>query len=213
MNILEGLPETKLTPAEENALAVQKTDDSINTLIEHNLREAFPYARTCYPSLEDGESLQACYDGLRKAAKRFRPNQQRFFAYAKADIRGALCKIARTRDVVRRGPRELESLPDETDLHNEDSDEAVQPLKPLPALMRSSVEPDFNSINAREFWDIVQPILQSLLPEESMVIQLHFRGNLNLREIGSMLRLSRERIRQCKNSGLAKIKIKLAERL
>lgn len=220
MNILDGLPEEKLTPEQENALAVQKDIDSLNRLVEHNLREAFLYSRKCYSSLEEGESLQACYDGLMKAAKRFQPNRIRFFAYAKADIRGALTRMARTHDTVRRGPKELVSLNadnaeplDDFDEHTIDTSKTTEPKSGAQkALLQSSVEPDFDGINSREVWSQLEPAIAALSPEERLIIELHFKGNLNLREIGTMLRLSRARIQQVKHSALQKIKLKLVER-
>lgn len=220
MNILDGIPEEKLTLAQEWRCAVDKDHEA---LIMHSLREAFFYARGCYQcqSLSAGEILSACYAGLAKAAKRFRPNQIRFFGYAKADIRGELCRAGRNNHIVVNKAHgqihELEPLPErEEEDEEDDDDKSVElPCKVvrLENILLPPVMPEFDAIYVREEWAKLEPLLRSVLNDkERMILELNFQGGLNLRQIGSMLQCSRANVHHCKQCALKKIRNKLMDK-
>lgn len=202
-NILKDIPDAKLTPEREQELATRKDEDSLNELAMHSLREAFFYARRCWPGVESGELLSVCFTSLLAAARNFRPGRIRFFGFAKAHLRGALKKYARTQDVVKRGPRETEALPD-VEEETEDSDDTTvhrrtaEPAATMPAL---------EQIHIMELWGEVAPLLHKVLtPEEAMILELSFKGGLNLREIGELRGCSRAAMSLTKLSALKKLR-------
>lgn len=210
-DILAGLPEVALTTEQENTLALRKDDDSLNVLIEHNLREAFKYGRACFSNYDEGTVLSAAYDGLRKAAINFKPEQIRFFAYAKAYVRSALLRVARDNSLLKNYVKPVEALPDpEAQADAEDAadenDGRIYIKHPSP----ENVQPAWLDIFCHEAWETVRPVFEaSLSAEERCVILLNFQGGLNYREIGAMLGVSRARIGQIKKEGLARLKFKL----
>lgn len=212
MDILAGIPEEKLTPEQETELALQEDKTS---LVLANTREGFYYARGTYQSrgLDDGEILAACYDGLLSASKNFRPGGLRFFSFAKQHIRGALMKACRARNVVWK-VREVEPLLDTED-ENEDEDNVN--------LDRTTVRksdydhpcalPRFDDIFIREEFAQIAPLLRKGLNDrQRMIIELHFQGGLNLREIASMIGYSRAYVHLQKQAALKKIRNRLIER-
>lgn len=211
MNILDGIPEEKLLPEQEAELAQQEDKAP---LVLANLREAYFYARGCYQSrgMEEGEVLSACYEGLLSASKNFKPGGLRFFSFAKQHIRGALMKACRTRNIVWKG-REVEPLPDT----EEDEDENDVNLE------RSSVRkanydhpcdfPDFDEIFIREEFAQIAPLLRKVLNDrQRMILELHFQGGLNLREIAGMIGYSRAYVHIAKQTALKKLRNRLIER-
>lgn len=220
MNILDGIPEERLTLEQEWRCAVDKDHEA---LVMHSLREAFFYARGCYQSqsLSAGEILSSCYTALDKAAKRFRPNQIRFFGYAKADIRGALCRAARNNhtvvDKTSGKIHELEPLPErEEEDADDDDDKSVElPCKivRLENTLLPPVMPEFDAIYVREEWAKLVPLLLVVLNDkERMILELNFQGGLNLQQIANMLQFSRANVHHCKQTALKKIRNRLIDK-
>lgn len=207
--ILNGIPEERLTLEQEADLAKQEDK---TPLVLANLREAFFYARGCHQSRgqDDGEILSACYDGLLSASKNFKPGGLRFFSFAKAHVRGALSKAIRSHDVVRK-VREVEPLLD-TDEDSEDTVDAPytpEHRKELPACEL----PDFNELYIREEFAQIAPLLRKVLNDrQRMILELHFQGGLNLREIASMIGYSRAYVHIAKQTALKKIRNRLIDR-
>lgn len=205
-NILQGIPDTKLTAEQEQLLATRKDEDSLNELVMHSLREGFFYARRCFHGVDDDKLLSECYKGLMAAARNFRPGRISFFGFAKPSIRGALSKYLRTKDVVKRGPRETEELPDPEEVV-EDEDTSTVPRQPVE---REATMPAFEQIHIAELWSEVAPLMQNVLtPEERLVLELNFKGGLNLREIGELRGCSRAAMSLVKISALKKLKRRL----
>ena len=198
--ILQGLPEEKLTPTEEEylarwALQTPGEPEPIHKLTLHNLREALPYAtRCCRGALREDEIFSVCYAALMKAAKNFRPGGIRFFAYSKVYVRGELSRTWKTKDVVRSSslhetevepelPRlGLRTLTDSAEDEKEKSDGRVDVIEP------NFVEPAFASIDLKERWSLVAPLIGSALNErERTVVQLYYESGFSFEEIGDLL--------------------------
>lgn len=207
-NILSGIPEEALSKAEE-AQCVASGD--LAGLIEHTLREAFRYAKGCFQSkaLSDGEILAAAYDGLLAASKNFDPARIRFFAYAKPYVRGALCKVRKSHEVVKKGGV-VEPLPD---YDAEIDDEQVElPSAPPKRDLPPHELPDFDAVFLREEWARLAPIFKRVLDaRERMIIELHFLGGLNLREIADLLGVSRSDVQHAKQEGFKRVRNRLME--
>lgn len=204
--ILNGIPEERLLPDQETELASQEDKTS---LVLANLREAFFYARGCYQSRgqDDGEILSCCYDGLLSASKNFKPGGLRFFSFAKAHVRGALSKAVRSHDVVRK-VREVEPL---LDADEESEDTVDAPYTPdHPKELPACELPNFNELYVREEFAQILPLLRKCLTDrQRMVLELHFSGGLNLREIASLIGYSRAYVHLQKQAALRKIRHRL----
>lgn len=207
--ILTGLPEDKPTTEQEESWA--RSGDT-EALILNNLREAYYYCRGCYQSrsMSEGEVLSAAYEALTKAAKNFTPDNARLLAYAKPYLRGALSAAAREKDVVKK-VRDIEELTPEPD---DDDDKDVEVLNKI----RSSTHvpcalPDFEEMSIKEDWAEIVPMLRTLLTDkERLVLELNFRGGLNLQEIADLRGNSRAYWQLQKHNGLKKIRHCLLEK-
>lgn len=206
--VLQGVPDS-VSPEQEAAL-VQRVDKE--ELILVNLKEAFFYGKGCYQSrgMVDGEILSAAYDGLRAAARTFRPGGLRFFSFAKPHIRGALIKVTRAKYVVKKTP-DVEQLPDpEEGVGDEQSDDIVVETK--------TWKGEFTLPRLREFfvkdeYDQLAPLLRTVLNDrQRMIIELHFQGGLNLQEIAELIGYSRAYVHGAKQTALKKIRNRLIER-
>lgn len=223
--MITELPTETLTREQENNLARAKTEEAQNTLVLHSMREAIAYAyKCCRGGLTQDELFSLCYEYLQVAVKRFKPNRIRFFSYAKVDIRRGIAQTWRAKDVVRGS-----SLHEDEDFikpnresglrEDGDTDENLGPSQiynPITEITESPeifVEPEFEKIHLAERWGLVAPILRAKLTDtEFMVIDLYYNGNLVLREIGELLDITRERVRQIESEALKTIRLELMRR-
>lgn len=186
-----------------------------NMLILHAMWEAFFYARRCCrKKLPDDEIYSLSYDALCRAVENFKPGRVRFFAYSKVYVRGAICKEWKKKDVVKNSSSH-ESLMLEDDAYSKmgnrpdvdvDYDSglgigifgtekraayhATDFKKQM--ICCDDVDPDFSSINSREVWKILEPVLKDRLNKyEQRVLRMAYVEGLNFQEIGNKLGVSR----------------------
>lgn len=211
-NILNGIPEVgTLTIEQENQLA-GGDEAARETLILANLREAVHYLKGSAKtrSLSDGELLSAAYEGLQAAVVNFQPDRIRFFAYAKAFVRGAASKARRAHNVVKR-VRDTEPLPVEPT-----EDEVEDGELPCPQIIPSELPPcelpDYEGLFARDEWARILPRLRKILgPKQRAVLELHYLGGLNLREIADMLGVTRSDIQHTKQVALRMLRNRMSD--
>lgn len=210
MDILNGLPaKGELTPEQEGALA-----GDAPTLALHNMREAFAYAKKCCRGmLSDDEIYSSIYESLCAAAKNFKPNRIRFFAYAKPYIRGGLSLVWKSKDVVKRGKNMAMTHIDlyasaSTVEHHEDADGLTGILHreknpPIPP----STEPDIESVQLREEYALIQPLMKSMLTDkEQTVIAFRYKSGMTFERIGKLLDTSRADIQLTHARALKKLR-------
>ena len=212
-SLLKGIPEVgSLTPEQEGRLA-GGDEAALETLVLANLREGVYYAKGSASGcgFSDGELLSAVYDALSAAAQNFQPNRIRFFSYAKPYVRGAISRLRKSNDLVKR-VRTVEPLPVEpTDDEPEDGDISVRPTKP--AELPPCELPDFEGLFAREEFARLAPLLRSALDEKSrVVLELNYQGGLNLREIADLLGVTRSDVQHVRHAALKKLRLRLADR-
>lgn len=204
--LLTGLPMMRLTRAEEKILLEQ---NDLNTLIEHNLREAFCYGKGTFQgrSLSDGNILSAAYEGLASAAKNFDPDHGlRFFAYAKPYVRGSLCKVHRNEDKM----HQAGVLKEDTEDPDEENENNY--VSPRTGASPWCKVPDYEGIFVKEEWSRVKPVLEQVLDaRERMIIELNFLGGLNLREIADLMGVSRACVHHSRKEAFEKIRNHLME--
>jgi len=211
MNILSGLPETPLTLKQESAAV--KTAAGRTKLVLANMREAFSYSKnTSHGQLPDGDLFSLCYTALTNAAKNYKPNlnrrfaESRFFGYAKPYIRGEIRRTWSRLKIVANG--ECVEYIDEIQTDEDSEDKKCSYIKLLnpPNL----VEPEFDKIHIKERWARVAPILAwELNDQERMIVDLHYRGGFNFKEIGRMLEITRSAVQGTHSHALRKVRNRL----
>lgn len=211
MDILKGLPEIgTMSRHEENCIAGEPDSDTVLAL--HNMREAFIYAKKCCRGmLSDDDIFSCCYEALMKAAKNFKSNQIRFFAYAKPYVRGGVSSVWKSKDIVKRGKNAGLQL-EEYDYHSEDAEDAdgltgtlinEKPRANLPPIS----DPEIESIQIREEYKLLEPLLQSVLTDkEQTVIALKYKSGLTFQKIGELLDTSRPDIQVTHARALKKLR-------
>lgn len=203
-HVLDSIPEDKLTPEQEEVL--WRAGDKV-TIISHNLREAFFYARGSSQSrgLSEGEILSAAYDGLTAAMKNWELGRLKFLPYAKPYIRGALSRATRANCIVRT-VREAEPLPTE----EPEEEEETSYVPPRTVVEHS--EPELELVCLKEEWAQIRPVLFDVLDEkERIIIELSYVGSLNLREISDLLGVSRSDIHHGRMEALRKVRNRLMD--
>lgn len=169
-DLLNGLPEIgSLTRAQE-----VESIGSPEILVLHSMREAFYYAkRCCRGGLLDDEIYSACYDALCKAAKNFKPDKIRFFAYAKPYVRGALSTAWRGKDIVKgtKNAMELTECPVDSEdiLEKYEGAEGLTSILSVPKKMKYTAptcDPEIESIQLREEWRLVEPLIKTTLTDK-----------------------------------------------
>jgi RNA polymerase sigma factor (sigma-70 family) len=221
MKLLESLPE-KLTKPEEQYLAerIQKTakEDDINKLVLHSMRDGFLYSkRVSRARIADDELFSLCYRALYRNAKRYQPNRGvRFIAFAKAGIRGAVCRYWKTLDVVKNS-----SVHEDKDLKDCHPNKSNGPseygegeeLDIPPGSSEPSVEPDFQSIETREQMQLVNAAMEARLTEqERMVVDLCYKDGFSYQEVGNLLNITRSAVLLAHTKALKKIRLEMGSR-
>lgn len=178
MNPFSEIPNNPMTLPEEQKLACAGTDEAKTELVMRSLYEAVLYGRrVSKDTLRDEELLSLAYVALTQAAKNFKSGKQRFFTYAKVYCRGQIFKAMRGLDVVKNAY--LHEAPPE-DCGPED--ERIEP---------DFHEPEFDSINLKEIWSQVEPIMDKCFSEqERAVLTMRYSSGYCFREIGRLLGVS-----------------------
>lgn len=213
--LLKGLPDRILTREEEDALAVEirksKSEDKINTLVLHSMREAFSYGIACARKLPADEVFSLCYAALRSAAPNFKPGQIRFFAYCKQYVRGEICKAFNNLPIVK-GAKTQQFVPDcllgaEVGGDRDNREETLNHIDDMLRKKVDTVEPDMEGIMSRDEWRALLPIFQERLSElERMVLELRYQSGFNFFHIGSLLKVSRQATQAAHNRAINKVR-------
>lgn len=221
-DVLAGLP----------AIGSEPTDSSPETLALYNMREAFYYAQhCCHGKLTDDEIYSSVYGALCHAARNFKPGGGlRFFGYAKPYIRGGLSKVWRSKDVVRNKKGDFsyscESIQfDEPaqlaeELGGSEPPEGEGGITETIVLQKRALkipppktEFEIESVQLREEYSLLQPMLLSLTDKEQSVIALRYKSNLTFEKIGSLLGSSRADIQTTHARALKKLRCLLGQKL
>ncbi len=192
------LPEESLSPSEENFLANEiqhhkGNDDAVNRLTLHSMREAVRYAtKCCRGALREPELFSLCYAALMKAARNFKPDNIRFFAYAKVYVRGELARYWKNADVVRASSLHQSEDTPEIRRHwvhtimGHDMEQVV--IEDAESIEDDFIEPEFEAIDLREKLRVVLPLIESKLNErERTVLKLYYESGFAFEAIGAML--------------------------
>jgi len=199
--LIDQFPEGRLSRAAEAALSrrIQKGSEAAqNELVLATMRQALLYTyRTSNGTVADDERVSLCYQRLMRAAKRFDPSRGRFFAFAKAGLRGLMKTYWEDIGIVRNA-EEIVSL-DALEPKPNAPDES---LLPCPSRRRGReqltgeiAEPEFDAIYSRDEWsELLKRAGKKLDSRHRMVISLIYRGGLNGPEIGKLMGVTRSRV-------------------
>jgi RNA polymerase sigma factor (sigma-70 family) len=199
MSAFDSLPTASLTRAQEDALALRIQADGrpndVNKLVMSVIRESVIYGRrVSRDKISDEELISICYDALVKNARRFQPGRVRFFAFAKAGVRGAISRSWKVKDVVRNGT---------TEPHGEDDSSTPTPEQEI-------VEPDFQTIFTNDRWEHVAKVIERQCnAQEKTVLTLAYKSGFNFQEIGDMLNVTRSAIHSTHQRALKKVRCEL----
>lgn len=209
--LLRGLPTETLSPETEVALALAGDEESRNHLALHNMREGFFYAIACARILPPDEIYSLCYKALLAATRNFLPDRTaRFFSFAKPYIRGEISRTFKRYKVVTKA--ETTQIPMETGFETDDRWRPTEePTTNYDEFQRATaVEPDFQSIMARDEWASLKPLLAALKEKERMVLQLFYQSGFNFRQIGDLLNVSRSDIQATHANAIKKVRCQVA---
>lgn len=225
-SLIEQLPPVgTITAARELQLLTEGGESNLNEVCLGFMREAFAYAKTCAKSrLEEGEIFSLCYEGLMQAAsashRSKRVNKSRFFIYAKFFLRGQISRKWKLKDVVRNAESH-ESLDVPHACHSKLNHDFWLDNGHAPAyyeaiedvcVNRSQIPLDdstatFQSIDLREKWSVIGPVLTKCLNEhEMMILFLRYRCGFTFAEIGDRLAVSRQAVEKTHSSAMKKMR-------
>lgn len=187
--LIDQFPEGRLTREAEAALAEEiqaGSEAAQNDLVIATMRQALLYTRrTCDGKIRESERTSLCYQRLMRAAKRFDPARGRFFAFAKAALRGTMKTYWEDQGVVRNA-EEIVSLENVT----EDQPKATREM-----VTGEITQPEFDVIFARDEWaELLKKSGHRLDSQHRQVLSLIYRGGLNGPEIGKLMGVSRSRV-------------------
>jgi RNA polymerase primary sigma factor len=209
-----------LTRAEEQALARRRDDARargdeaeyralIAELVERNVGLAASVARRYSVRGSDREDLlQVACLGLLRAAEKFEPERGfKFSTCATWWVRQALSRAVQDSGLIRapagRPRRRVASLDAVLPGHEPDDHLA-------PRLVDDRGPTAFDAAAAALLREGTQDVLGTLPPREREVLRLRFglggTGGLTLEEVGQLLRVSRERVRQLEQRALARLR-------
>jgi RNA polymerase sigma factor (sigma-70 family) len=191
-------------------------EGDLNELVMRNMREAFLYTRGMARSLDEGALISVCYEALMRNAKRFDPARQRFFAFAKAGLRGA---IYRNYNKAKAGHPakgvQCKPVGERTHVHRDPA--IVSPLEAMQDYEQVSpenvIESDMEGIFTRDRWELVKPIVaQKCSEQEKMVLTLTYESGLNFQEQGDLLGVTRSAIQRTHWRAVKKLRTELTRR-
>jgi RNA polymerase sigma factor (sigma-70 family) len=217
MSPFEDLPNQKLDRASEALLAKAIAKGSRRArekLVLANLRAAVNYGKQFYAGIfSESELMGLCYSVLDSCAVKFEPDRQRFMAFCKCAIRGAIKRHWQTLDPVRNASvkRRKAGLDDGQPTFltfetatlgvkaNADPDETVE--------LMGTQDPDWSGIDSREraklVWDMVRAIVTE---REELILFCRYDQGFSFAEIGALLGLSRTLVQTDYRSAMKKLK-------
>ncbi len=213
---LDQFSSEKLTPSEEAVLALEiskGSEEALVKLVMANMHEAILYTRRCDTKVDERTRISLCYQELTMSARRFIPGRIRFFAFAKAGLRGRMMTYWKSLKVVRNASEIISS--DELDkppIHTKAlhwvsikrSKWYIQPTvrppspdddherSPREAVTGEIALPETDQIVIKDELALIKKTFYNRLSKQQwMILDLVYRGGLNFPEIGKLLGLTK----------------------
>ena len=233
MPLIDQFPKEKLTREQEAALSARikgGDEDATNELVLATMREALLYTgRTSHGEIGDDMRVSLCYQRLMRAAKRFDPAQGRFFAFAKAALRGVMQTYWEDKGTVRNAKSTVsldglsgwsganvdisQRAPYRPAFASGNSDDAAPSQDVREVATGEVTEPEFDLIFARDKWFEIQKLVaHKINSRQRMVLSLIYRGGLNCPEIGKLIGVTRSRVHAIHREAIKIIRDTLASK-
>ena len=215
---LDQFSSEKLTPEAEADLAEQikqGSDSALTVLVMANMREALLYTgKVCDGKLDEGTRVSLCYQEMCMSARRFKPGGIRFFAFAKAGLRGRMKNYWESLRVVRNGEptvslENLDNTHKRTAIPRSPDDDPEHSDRE--AMTGEVTEPETEQIIARDQWAVIRARYDKSLSEQQwMILSLIYQSGFNLPQVGHLLHLSKARIHAVHWKAIKKLRILLS---
>lgn len=213
---LDQFSSKKLSRDEEAVLAAAiklGNESPVTFLVLANMREALLYTgKVCEGKLDEGIRVSLCYQEMCMSARRFKPGGIRFFAFAKAGLRGRIKSYWESLRVVRNSEPTV-SL-DNLDNHyqrpvalgpDDDKEHSYREV-----VTGEVTEPETGQIIARDQWRVIRKRYDKSLSEQQwMVLSLVYLSGFNLPQVGKLLNLSKARIHAVHWKAIKKLRVLL----
>jgi len=220
--LVDNFTKCRMTREEEATLAKrihQGDEDALVSLVMANMYEAMCYTKfVCRGSLDEATRVSLCYQELCMSGRRFNSERQRFFAFAKAGLRGRMKTYRSSLNVVRNA-KEVVSTDSITGLRPTWKERLCYDRKEErdhEELLGGSVMPDHGGMLARDFVAEIKKRLRRVISEQQwMILDLTYQGGLSFPQIGTLLGLTRSAIHASHGHAMKKLRaaIKADKRL
>ena len=215
---LDQFPAERLSREAEADLAAQikqGSEPAATVLVMANMREALLYTgKVCDGKLDEGVRVSLCYQEMCMSARRFKPGGIRFFAFAKAGLRGRMKSHWESLRVVRNAAPavsldHLDHAQSRPVLPSPDDDKEHSDRE---AVTGEVTEPETNQIIARDQWAVIRKRYNKSLPEQQwMVLSLIYLSGFNLPQVGKLLHLSKARIHAVHWKAIKKLRVLISQ--
>lgn len=211
-SLMDQFPQERQTPDQEAALVCRVKTGSqaaLSKLVMANMREALLYTgRVCGGELSEGDLISLCYQEMSMSARRFTSGNLRFFAFAKAGLRGRLKTFWKSLKLV----RNAESVIPLEDLEKNYAPPPISPDDDPEHSHREKatgevVNPDWEKMFAVDQWSQIKEALKDTLSKQQwMVLDLVYQSGLNFPDIAKLLGLTRSAIHAAHRNAIAKLR-------
>ena len=215
-SLLDQFPKNEMTREEEAALVTRRTEAALNELVMANMREALLYTgRVCDGKLSEGERVSLCYQEMMMSAPRFKPGRLRFFAFAKAGLRGRMKTYWTSLKPVRNAETvsldELEKTPPEKFCQSRSRDD--DPETSFREDKTGEIEhPNLDTLFVKEHLQKIRTALHGCLSDQQwMIINLVYQSNLNFPQVAKLLGMTRSGVHVSHRKAIAKLRDGLAQ--
>lgn len=211
---LDKFPAEKLSREAEADLSAQikqGSESALTALVIANMREALLYTgRVCEGNLDEGERVSLCYQEMCMSARRFLPGRLRFFAFAKAGLRGRMKTYWKSLKVVRNAdPAVSLDVLEQTNnrLPVPPAEEDDSEYSPREAITGEVAMPNLDGLFAKDQWQVIRKKLSGVLSDHQwMVLNLVYISGLNFPEAGKLLGVTRSAVHAAHRNAIQKLR-------
>jgi RNA polymerase sigma factor (sigma-70 family) len=222
-NPLDQFDKVKLSREAEAELAqkIKRRDETaLNTLVMANMHAALLYSqRVSYDQIGVRDRISLCYQELTMSGRRFDPSKGRFFAFAKAGLRGRMKRYWSSLNTVRNAAEVLsvDVLDHQGGCLKKDRGRPTGPEDDREISKREIITgeiqtPDPEPLLAKDHWETIRRVLADNLSEQQwMILDLAYMGELNFVQIGNLLGITRSGVHAAHRKAIAKLRDGIAE--
>jgi RNA polymerase sigma factor (sigma-70 family) len=226
-SLIDQFPNRRLSREEEARLSVwirKGHEAALNELVIANMHEALRYtSRVCNGELPEDIRVSLCYQEMCMAARRFKPGWgRRFFAFAKAGLRGRMKTYWKSLRTVRNAEStisldslgathgfnpDIKPLDGKTKRRMGGSNAVDENPSAREVLTGEICRPNWDRHFAIDQWNVIREGLKDLLSDQQwMILDLVYKSDMNFPEIGKKLGLTRSAIHAAHRKAIKKLR-------